>query len=85
MHAERKEVISVFKSKTLRLHTTRSWDFLGLRLPTANNDIIQPTTSSKISFAAADDVIVGVIDTGIYAIIIYITLWLLVYDPLEAI
>ncbi|KAF9603469.1 hypothetical protein IFM89_036272 [Coptis chinensis] len=25
-------VISVFRSRTLRLHTTRSWDFLGLRL-----------------------------------------------------
>lgn len=48
-------VISVFRSKTLQLHTTRSWDFLGL------------TLDSKVTpwqLAFGDDIVVGVFDTG---------------------
>ncbi|XP_059628741.1 subtilisin-like protease SBT3.18 isoform X2 [Cornus florida] len=50
-------VISVFKSKTLQLHTTRSWDFMGLTL---DNSGVTP-----LQLAHGDDIIVGVIDTGV--------------------
>ncbi|XP_042481387.1 subtilisin-like protease SBT4.12 [Macadamia integrifolia] len=47
-------VVSVFPCRTLKLHTTRSWDFLGFpstvrRMPTIENDII-----------------IGMIDSGIW-------------------
>ncbi|CAL0328176.1 unnamed protein product [Lupinus luteus] len=47
-------VVSVFPSRNLQLHTTRSWDFLGL------------TKSVKRSRAIESDIVVGVIDTGIW-------------------
>ncbi|KAJ4972150.1 hypothetical protein NE237_005249 [Protea cynaroides] len=47
-------VVSVFPSKTLQLHTTRSWDFLGF-----------PTTVKRVS-AVESDVIIGMIDSGIW-------------------
>ncbi|KAJ4807094.1 hypothetical protein LUZ62_019660 [Rhynchospora pubera] len=51
------EVISVFPDRVLKLHTTRSWDFLnaesGLR-------------SERLSRRASNDVIIGIIDTGIW-------------------
>lgn len=50
------EVISVFESKKSKIHSTHSWDFLGVNLP-ANN--IQRDLNLQ------SDVIVGVIDTGI--------------------
>ncbi|XP_059458228.1 subtilisin-like protease SBT4.13 [Corylus avellana] len=52
--ASRKEVVSVFPSRTLQLQTTRSWDFMGLTETVKRN----PTVES--------DVIVGVIDSGIW-------------------
>ncbi|KAG9452027.1 hypothetical protein H6P81_004931 [Aristolochia fimbriata] len=56
--SETEGVISVFESKTLRLHTTRSWDFMGL--PVRSED---PT---PLQLAYGDDVVVGVLDTGIW-------------------
>ncbi|XP_035838460.1 subtilisin-like protease SBT3.18 isoform X2 [Helianthus annuus] len=54
------QVISVFKSRTLRLHTTRSWDFMGLNLnPTADN-------SNPLQLTHGDNTIVGLFDTGIW-------------------
>ena len=47
-------MLSVFRSRTLQLQTTRSWDFVGLT-ETAKR---QPTVESNV--------IVGVIDTGIW-------------------
>ncbi|CAL0328179.1 unnamed protein product [Lupinus luteus] len=47
-------VISVFPSKNLQLHTTRSWDFLEL------------TRSAKRNHATESDVVVGVIDSGVW-------------------
>lgn len=47
-------VISVFPSKTLQKHTTRSWDFMGFPQSVKRN----PTTES--------DIVIGVIDTGIW-------------------
>ncbi|XP_062079325.1 subtilisin-like protease SBT3.18 [Humulus lupulus] len=59
--AERKEVISVFESKILKPHTTRSWDFLGLSL--TKSSVGQPTPPQ---LAYGHDTIVGVIDSGIW-------------------
>lgn len=50
--AEMGEVVSVLPNTKLKLHTTRSWDFIGL---TQNRTLRLPTES---------DVIVGVLDTG---------------------
>ncbi|XP_030964441.1 subtilisin-like protease SBT4.3 [Quercus lobata] len=52
--ANRNEVVSVFPSKPYHLHTTRSWDFLGF------------SETIKRNATAESDVIVGVIDTGIW-------------------
>ena len=46
-------VVSVFPNQKKELHTTRSWDFLGLP-----KQVDRPTTES--------DVIIGVFDTGIW-------------------
>ena len=51
------EVISIFKSKALKLHTTRSWDFMGLTLGGSE--------STPMQLEYGDDVIVGLFDTGI--------------------
>ncbi|GJN09030.1 hypothetical protein PR202_ga26997 [Eleusine coracana subsp. coracana] len=58
--SETEEVISVFRSRMLQLHTTRSWDFMGLRLYT------QMEKSSQMHLKFGDDVIVGVLDTGVW-------------------
>ncbi|KAH9606400.1 hypothetical protein KSS87_004622, partial [Heliosperma pusillum] len=49
-----KEVVSIFPSRTLQLHTTRSWDFLGFPEPTPER------------LTAESDIIIGVIDAGIW-------------------
>lgn len=54
-------VVSVFRSRMLEIHTTRSWDFMGLRLHK------QMEQSSQRHLKFGDDVIVGVLDTGIYS------------------
>ncbi|XP_042481592.1 subtilisin-like protease SBT3.18 [Macadamia integrifolia] len=56
--AKMEGVISVFRSKTLRLHTTRSWDFLGLTLDHSKETPLQLTHG--------DDVVVGIFDSGIW-------------------
>ncbi|KAG9455068.1 hypothetical protein H6P81_007972 [Aristolochia fimbriata] len=54
--AGREGVISVFESKTSRIHTTHSWDFLGL------------SAETQLPFADyfQSDVIVGMIDSGVW-------------------
>ncbi|XP_042487273.1 subtilisin-like protease SBT4.4 [Macadamia integrifolia] len=52
--ASKEGVVSVFPSRILQLHTTRSWDFIGL-----SKDV-------KRIPKAESDVIVGVLDTGIW-------------------
>ncbi|CDP18580.1 unnamed protein product [Coffea canephora] len=54
-----KGVISIFKSKTVHLHTTRSWDFLGLSM-----DYSTEKATPMWQQAYGGDVIVGVFDTG---------------------
>ncbi|XP_061998353.1 subtilisin-like protease SBT4.4 [Rosa rugosa] len=51
--ANMKEVVSVFPSRTFQLQTTRSWDFMGLKL------------TSPRKATAESNIIVAVIDTGI--------------------
>ena len=50
-------VVSVFRSRMLELHTTRSWDFLGLTLPNSE--------ATPFQLAYGVDVIVGIFDTGL--------------------
>ncbi|XP_049932418.1 subtilisin-like protease SBT3.18 [Nymphaea colorata] len=52
------EVVSVFKSRLLKIHTTRSWDFMGLALDH------QKETPMQIEYC--EDIVVGVFDTGIW-------------------
>ncbi|XP_040243374.1 subtilisin-like protease SBT3.18 isoform X6 [Aegilops tauschii subsp. strangulata] len=59
--SETEEVISVFRSRMLQLHTTRSWDFMGLSL---HSQMEQP--SSQMHLKYGDDVIVGILDTGVW-------------------
>ncbi|XP_074315005.1 subtilisin-like protease SBT4.11 [Silene latifolia] len=47
-------VVSVFPNKKLKLHTTRSWDFMGF------------TENVKRNLDVESDVIVGIFDTGIW-------------------
>lgn len=46
------EVLGVFRNQYHKLHTTKSWDFVGLPL------------TAKRHLKAERDVIVGVLDTG---------------------
>ncbi|MCE0481591.1 hypothetical protein HAX54_039451 [Datura stramonium] len=60
-HFGHEEVVSVFPDPMFELHTTRSWDFLGSyysTYPYNYND--HPSSSSS------HDVIIGLIDTGIW-------------------
>ncbi|KAK6936972.1 Peptidase S8/S53 domain [Dillenia turbinata] len=56
--ADTRGVIAVVRSRIMRLHTTRSWDFVGL---TVDNSEVTP-----LQLTYGDDVIVGVLDTGIW-------------------
>ncbi|XP_075644333.1 subtilisin-like protease SBT4.15 [Castanea sativa] len=51
---ENENVVSVFPSKMRKLHTTRSWDFLGMPQSVKRNHQIE------------SNIIVGVVDTGVY-------------------
>ncbi|XP_042486209.1 subtilisin-like protease SBT4.4 [Macadamia integrifolia] len=53
--ASKEGVVSVFPSRTLQLETTRSWDFIGL------------SKAAKRIPSAESDVIIGVIDSGIWS------------------
>ncbi|KAG6480838.1 hypothetical protein ZIOFF_057426 [Zingiber officinale] len=52
--SEMEGIVSVFRSKTLKLHTTRSWDFLNFPQKVNKNPILE------------SDVIIGMIDSGIW-------------------
>jgi len=49
-------VVSVFPNKILQLHTTTSWDFMG----------VKEGKNTKRNLAIESDTIIGVIDTGIW-------------------
>ncbi|KAG2588044.1 CO(2)-response secreted protease-like isoform X4 [Panicum virgatum] len=50
-------VVSVFKDRALQLHTTRSWDFL---------EVQSGLQSGRLGRRASGDVIIGIIDTGVW-------------------
>ena len=50
-------VVSVFRSRTMKLHTTRSWDFMGLTLE-------ESSEVTPLQLAYGDDIVVGVLDSG---------------------
>ncbi|XP_037473564.1 subtilisin-like protease SBT3.6 isoform X1 [Triticum dicoccoides] len=60
--AEFPGVISVQPSKTYRSTTTRSWDFLGLHYPSSH----MPASELLHASNYGEDIIIGVIDTGIW-------------------
>ncbi|CAH9085164.1 unnamed protein product [Cuscuta epithymum] len=55
------EVVSVFPDAVFELHTTRSWDFLGMVESYSNNK-----SSYYYRNGSSNDVIIGLIDTGIW-------------------
>lgn len=57
--AEMDGVISVFRSRMVELHTTRSWDFLGLNLASHNSE------ANPLQLAYGHDIIVAVLDSGL--------------------
>ncbi|KAJ0021322.1 hypothetical protein Pint_31471 [Pistacia integerrima] len=54
-------VISVLESRSLELHTTRSWDFLGLPLENINKN-----EGTPLQLAYGSDTIVAVLDSGVW-------------------
>lgn len=54
---EMEGVVSVFRSRTLKMHTTRSWDFMGLTLD-------ETSDATPLQLAFGDDIVVGVFDSG---------------------
>ncbi|KAK4440619.1 protein SUPPRESSOR OF K(+) TRANSPORT GROWTH DEFECT 1 [Sesamum alatum] len=55
--AESDNVVSVFESKTSRIHTTHSWDFLGI------NNLEQ---HHQPSLDSTSNIVIGVIDSGVW-------------------
>ena len=60
------EVVSVSRNQYRKLHTTKSWDFVGLPL------------TAKRHLKAERDVIIGVLDTGLF-LYMQINLMLFIY------
>lgn len=60
-HAEHPNVVSVFLNRRHELHTTRSWDFLGLERE--NGKIPKSSIWHK---SLGEDIIIGNLDTGNY-------------------
>ena len=56
--AGHEEVISVFPDRNLKLHTTRSWDFLN------EESGVSSSNYSHYQHNASTDIIIGMIDTG---------------------
>lgn len=54
------EVISVFESKTGRVSTTHSWEFMGIN----QINSVTKSTDMKDYLSNQSDIIIGVIDNG---------------------
>lgn len=54
-------VISVIPNHILKLHTTRSWDFMGF-------------SQGKLGASQEEDVIIGLLDSGLNSILVWITI-----------
>lgn len=57
-------MISVFESRTMKLHTTRSWDFLGLPIPSYTNNR-SARFSLHLPSYGDHDVVVAIFDSGV--------------------
>eukprot|EP00250_Pteridium_aquilinum_P022052 c25293_g1_i2 orf=664-3051(-) len=55
-------VVSVFPNRAHQLHTTRSWEFLGLQHP--SGAVSEESLWTKSNYG--DDVIIGLMDTGVW-------------------
>lgn len=78
--SNRREVVSVFRSRQRKMHTTRSWEFLGVgnglnfQMTRANNfnhsmgNISATTTSTTLPELAkfGKDMVIGVLDSGVW-------------------
>lgn len=62
--AQQPGVVSVFPDPVLKLHTTRSWDFLKYQTG-VEIDFRSSATYNTSSSNEASDVVIGVMDTGI--------------------
>ncbi|KAL3695422.1 hypothetical protein R1sor_009498 [Riccia sorocarpa] len=60
--AEREDVVSVIPNRKHHLHTTRSWEFLGLE--DVNGNVPKESLWAKSNYGK--DVIIGVLDTGVW-------------------
>lgn len=58
---EHPEVLSIFLDEGRKVQTTRSWDFLGLE-----KDNVIPQNSAWNKGRFGEDVIIGVIDSGLF-------------------
>jgi hypothetical protein len=61
------EVISIFESRVSRLHTTHSWEFLGLE--TRDGSLPKDSLWRKAKFGA--DVIIGSFDSGAFFCLLF--------------
>ncbi|XXG76179.1 hypothetical protein AAC387_Pa08g0589 [Persea americana] len=59
MIADMSGVLNVIPNSLVKLHTTRSWDYLGLSLTHADTNLLNKSNMG-------DDTIIGVIDSGIW-------------------
>lgn len=62
--ARKPGVVSVFPDPILKLHTTRSWDFL--KYQTGVEIDFRPSTYNITNSHATSDIVIGVLDTGIW-------------------
>lgn len=60
--AEHPQVVSVFENRVRKLHTTRSWNFLGLE----HNDGVIHSSSLWKKARFGEDTIIGNLDTGTF-------------------
>jgi hypothetical protein len=60
MVTESPQVLSVFPSRLRQLHTTRSWEFLGLELESGK--VPKESLWKRAKFG--NDVVVGIFDSG---------------------
>ena len=62
-------MVSVSRSRILKVHTTRSWDFMGLTLD-------ESSEVTPLQLAYGDDIVVGLLDSGFF-FSVYIYLFIL--------
>lgn len=60
--AQKPGVVSVFPDPILKLHTTRSWDFLDLE--SQSHIRVNLNLSNNSSFSS--DIVIGILDSGYY-------------------